>query len=94
VHRIESTAMQFALAVRMFTQVLKQTLTACLGTETAMVEPILSREGVREKIEALHPFRGLGRPEDIAKAAVFLASDESSWMTGVLMPVDGGYTAK
>ena len=33
-------------------------------------------------------------PEDIAHAAVFLASDESSWITGAAFPVDGGYSAQ
>ncbi|KAF2429049.1 putative short chain type dehydrogenase [Tothia fuscella] len=67
----------------------------CPGwTETAMVEPIFAKEGVRAAIEALHPFRGLGQPEDIAKAAVFLASEDSSWVTGTMLSVDGGYTAK
>jgi NAD(P)-dependent dehydrogenase (short-subunit alcohol dehydrogenase family) len=35
-----------------------------------------------------------GQPEDIAQAAVFLASDESAWITGAALPVDGGYTAQ
>jgi len=35
----------------------------------------------------------LGEPEDIAGLAVYLASDESSWVTGTTMPVDGGYLA-
>lgn len=43
--------------------------------------------------QALHPLGRFGRPEDIAACAVFLASDESSWMTGAAIPVDGGYTA-
>jgi len=33
----------------------------------------------------------LGEPEDIAGLAVYLASDESSWVTGAVFPVDGGY---
>lgn len=69
-------------------------LNAMTGTETAMVAPIFAKEGVREAIEALHPFRGIGRPEDIARAAVFLASEDNSWMTRVIMPVDGGYTCR
>jgi len=47
----------------------------------------------RTKLEKMHPFRGLGEPEDIARTAVFLASEDCSWITGVGLPVDGGYTA-
>ena len=39
------------------------------------------------------PLGRFGRPEDIAGLAVFLASDESAWMTGAAIPVDGGVTA-
>lgn len=44
-------------------------------------------------LERMHPF-GLGVPDDIAKAAVMLASEDASWITGVSLPVDGGYTAQ
>ncbi|SPJ88954.1 related to dehydrogenases with different specificities (related to short-chain alcohol dehydrogenases) [Fusarium torulosum] len=40
---------------------------------------------------ALHPWGTLGSVEDIAKAARFLATEQSSWITGVALPVDGGY---
>ncbi|KAL6399439.1 classical c SDR [Ilyonectria robusta] len=48
---------------------------------------------VKASIEKQHPFRGLGKPEDIAKAAVFLTSEENSWITGIGLPVDGGFTS-
>ncbi|MBK19700.1 MAG: short-chain dehydrogenase [Rhodospirillaceae bacterium] len=50
-------------------------------------------EQVREKMVPLHPIGRLGQPEDIANAAAFLASDESSFMTGSDVFVDGGFTA-
>ncbi len=46
----------------------------------------------RERI-GVHPIGRLGQPEDIAGLAVYLASDESAWVTGAAMPVDGGYLA-
>ncbi|EED17037.1 short-chain dehydrogenase, putative [Talaromyces stipitatus ATCC 10500] len=41
-----------------------------------------------------HPFGGPGKPEDIAKFAVVLASDDAAWVSGANMFVDGGYTAR
>jgi NAD(P)-dependent dehydrogenase (short-subunit alcohol dehydrogenase family) len=41
-----------------------------------------------------HLFNGPGVPNDIAKIAVVLASDDANWMTGALLPVDGGYPAR
>ncbi|MDP7062144.1 MAG: SDR family oxidoreductase [Planctomycetota bacterium] len=46
----------------------------------------------RKELDASHPL-GLGKPEDIANAAWFLCSPESSWITGVDLSVDGGYRA-
>lgn len=41
-----------------------------------------------------HPIGHLGKPEDIANAYLYLASDEASFVTGTTLVVDGGYTAK
>ncbi len=48
---------------------------------------------VRSERISVHPIGRLGQPEDIAGLAVYLASDESSWVTGAALPVDGGYLA-
>jgi 3-oxoacyl-[acyl-carrier protein] reductase len=48
-------------------------------------------EGDRESAEAgLVPLQRLGRPEDVASAICYLASDDAGWITGVVLPVDGG----
>lgn len=66
----------------------------CPGyTQTAFTAPIWEDPETTQKIASMHPFRGLGTPEDIARAAVFLASEEASWITGVGLPVDGGFSS-
>jgi NAD(P)-dependent dehydrogenase (short-subunit alcohol dehydrogenase family) len=47
-------------------------------------------ENFEQQLSAKLPMRRIGEPEDIAKAALFLAGDDSSWMTGQTMVVDGG----
>jgi NAD(P)-dependent dehydrogenase (short-subunit alcohol dehydrogenase family) len=50
-------------------------------------------EALRRARAALIPLGRMGRPEDVAEMAVFLASRESSWMTGAAIPLDGGLSA-
>jgi NAD(P)-dependent dehydrogenase (short-subunit alcohol dehydrogenase family) len=51
--------------------------------------------GFRYKdVLAMHPIGRIGQPEDVAWAAVYLASEESSWVTGSSLMVDGGYTCQ
>lgn len=45
-------------------------------------------------VKRLHPVGRIGEPEDIASAAVYLASDESTWVTGSSLMIDGGYTCQ
>jgi NAD(P)-dependent dehydrogenase (short-subunit alcohol dehydrogenase family) len=66
----------------------------CPGiVETEMVATFNLDEKARQQRIAAHPMGRFGQPEDIAGLAVFLASDEASWITGAAFPADGGYSA-
>ena len=70
----------------------------CPGiVETDLVADVINKapdpELVRKTRVALHPLGRFGQPDDIASCAVYLASDESSWVTGAAFPIDGGYSA-
>jgi NAD(P)-dependent dehydrogenase (short-subunit alcohol dehydrogenase family) len=47
-----------------------------------------------KRVMDAHPIGRIGIPDDVANAALFLASDEASWITGIDLPVDGGYLAQ
>jgi len=51
-------------------------------------------EGARKHLESLHPVGHLGEPTDIAYGVLYLASDESKFVTGAELVIDGGYTAQ
>ncbi len=53
----------------------------------------LRKSGEYEALVRRHPLGSLGEPDDVAHAAVYLASDEARWITGVCLPVDGGMGA-
>ncbi|KAK5458183.1 hypothetical protein LTS15_004262 [Exophiala xenobiotica] len=60
--------------------------------DTSMTQNLQNQEDVLQEIRGKHPLgEKLGNVEDVARAAVFLASDDAAWITGVPLPVDGGY---
>ncbi len=62
--------------------------------ETPMTVDLLKDENMRQWFLSQTPIPRLGKPEDIASGVLFLASDESSYITGIELPIDGGYYAK
>ncbi len=61
--------------------------------DTELSVPIVGEDGVPEfynKLRVCHPLGRNGRPDDIAEAALYLAGDASRWVTGTILPVDGG----
>ncbi len=61
---------------------------------TAMTSMLRENETFKQSIESQTPMGRFGRPEEVAKLALFLASDESSFITGAAHVIDGGWTAK
>ena len=63
-----------------------------------MVENYLAENGDveegRQTLNALHPIGHVGEPDDIAFGVLYLASDESKFVTGAELVIDGGYTAQ
>ncbi|MEK6423084.1 MAG: SDR family oxidoreductase [Burkholderia gladioli] len=61
---------------------------------TAMVRSFLEKEDTNKLLHDLTPWPRVGTAEDVARAAVFLASDDAEWMTGSMLTVDGAFTAR
>lgn len=71
----------------------------CPGTtETPLVKAAVNRAAdpgaARRVLEVARPLNRLGRPEEIASAILYLASEEAGYATGAILSIDGGYTAQ
>ena len=62
--------------------------------KSSIIEPYLQDEGAKKLLESTFPLRVIGEPEDISGAVAYLCSDDSKWITGTVMMVDGGLSAK
>ncbi|MCI0526677.1 MAG: SDR family oxidoreductase [Nitrospira sp.] len=64
------------------------------GVDTPGVAGMTSDPKAREWFDSIHPIGRMGKPEEVAQAAIYFASDESAWTTGAILPVDGGIMAQ
>ncbi|NOX49488.1 MAG: SDR family oxidoreductase [Gammaproteobacteria bacterium] len=62
--------------------------------ETPMTADLRAEEEAEHYLISLHPMQRLGQAQEIASVAAFLASDDASFINGITLPVDGGYTAR
>lgn len=79
------------LAVELAADKIRVCAIAPVATDTPLLPSFLGQgAGMREKFEATVPLGRLAQPQDIANAALFLASDEAGFVTGNIVEVDGG----
>ena len=69
----------------------------CLCPSTirrSIIEPYLQDENAKKILESTFPMRRIGEPDDIAGATAYLCSDDAKWVTGSVIMIDGGLSAK
>jgi len=62
--------------------------------KSSIIEPYLQDENAKKTLESAFPLRRIGEPEDIAGAVAYLCSDDAKWITGTVMMIDGGVSAR
>ena len=84
------------LAIELASDNIRVNAVAPAVVETPVYDTFMSPEQVAETLptfKSFHPLGRNGQPLDVADAIVFLASDKAGWITGTVLPVDGGVMA-
>jgi NAD(P)-dependent dehydrogenase (short-subunit alcohol dehydrogenase family) len=92
-----ATGLAMHLAVEWADQGIRVNAVAPGTIRTERVQRLPDEPGGAEYLEAIerqHPMGRIGEPAEVAKAILFLASDDASFITGAVLPVDGGYLAQ
>lgn len=85
-----------SVALELAGQGIRINAVAPAAIETDMIDRFAGKEGAegREQLAAVHPVGRLGKASEVAKAVIYLASEATSFTTGISLPVDGGWLAK
>ena len=83
-----------ALACEWATHGVRVNAVAPTFARTRRTEPLLADEALAQRLIADTPMGRFAEPEEVAAAILFLASDAASMVTGAILPVDGGWTAR
>jgi NAD(P)-dependent dehydrogenase (short-subunit alcohol dehydrogenase family) len=83
-----------ALACEWAPQGVRVNAVAPTFARTRLTEPLLADEALARRLVADTPMGRFAEPEEVAAAILFLASDAASMITGAILPVDGGWTAR
>jgi len=82
--------MALSLAAELAVQQIRVNVVAPSLTDTPMAQNLLSSPEKREISAKRHPLSKVGQPDDISKAIAYLLSDDSNWVTGQVIGIDGG----
>ena len=83
-----------ALALEYAKQGIRVNCVCPAAVETDFIAPLIEDSGKREWLCSIHPMGRIGKPEEVAKAILYLVSEDTTWVTGSVLVLDGGMTSQ